>query len=71
MNNHDLRSMQQAICEQDTALYSASSFPVVGFSHSFFQQEKMSISVSTTTSLKGGSLVGGDTTKPANSTKSI
>ncbi|GGN36570.1 MULTISPECIES: hypothetical protein [Marinomonas] len=62
MNNHNLRAMQQTICEQSVALYSEVNFPISQLSHSFFQQEKMSISVSNETTPKTVPLVSGNTT---------
>ena len=62
MNSHNLKAMQHNICEQASTSYTAVNFPVSGLGHSFFQQEKMSISVSNETSQKAVPLVSGNTT---------
>jgi hypothetical protein len=49
MINNDLRTLQQAICGQDVSIMSAGIFSTQGPDHSFFYQEKCSISVSNET----------------------
>jgi len=62
MINNDLRTLQQAICGQDVSITSAGTFSTQGPSHSFFYQEKCSISVSNETSPKIIPMVSNHTT---------